>query len=77
MANLARLHKPAPESLKIALRLPKLRPAECVMVAAHANDVRGAKAAGMKTVYVERWTDDIRQNPEEVQNTKGAQTGSQ
>jgi FMN phosphatase YigB (HAD superfamily) len=73
MANLARLHKPAPESLKIALRLPKLRPAECVMVAAHANDVRG----GMKTVYVERWTDDIRENPEEVQNTKGAQTGSQ
>jgi FMN phosphatase YigB (HAD superfamily) len=29
------------------------------MVAAHAYDLRGAKAVGMKTVYVYRWTDDV------------------
>lgn len=31
---------------------------ECVMVAAHAYDLRAAAAVGMKTVYVERWTED-------------------
>jgi beta-phosphoglucomutase-like phosphatase (HAD superfamily) len=34
-------------------------PEECVTVAAHTTDLKGAKAVGMKTVYVYRWTDDI------------------
>jgi len=29
------------------------------MVAAHVYDLRGAREVGMKTVYVERWTDDV------------------
>jgi hypothetical protein len=28
--------------------------------------VRGAKAVGMKTIYIYRWTDDIKENQEIV-----------
>jgi 2-haloacid dehalogenase len=36
------------------------------MVAAHAYDTRGAKEAGMRTVYIHRWTDDINEDMEVV-----------
>lgn len=52
-------YKPAPEAYTKALELIKLKPEECVLVAAHAYDLRGAKAVGIRTVYIERWTDDI------------------
>lgn len=58
--------KPAPESYLKCLGLLRYRPEECVMVAAHAYDTRGAMAVGMKTVYVYRWTDDIREDQEVV-----------
>jgi FMN phosphatase YigB (HAD superfamily) len=41
------------------LELVKLDPEECVMVAAHAYNLRGVKALGMKTVYVHWWTDNV------------------
>jgi 2-haloacid dehalogenase len=41
------------------LELVKLDPEEYVMVAAHAYNLRGAKALGMKTVYVHWWTDNV------------------
>ena len=44
----------------------KVRPEETVMVAAHAYDLRGAKGVGMRTVYVERWTDDVMEDKERV-----------
>ena len=65
-------YKPAPESYRKVLDLLKFRPEECVMVAAHAYDLRGAKAAGMKTVYVRRWTDDVREDQEEVRRENDA-----
>jgi len=52
-------YKPAPESYEKVLQLLKLTPDECVTVAAHSYDLRGANSVGMKTVYVYRWTDDI------------------
>lgn len=52
-------YKPDKEAYLKALRLLQLQPQDCVLVAAHAYDLRGAKAAGMKTVYIKRWTDDI------------------
>lgn len=58
--------KPAAESYEKCLGLLRLRPEECVMVAAHAYDTRGAKAVGMRTVYVYRWTDDVREDQEVV-----------
>ncbi|KAF3055575.1 Haloacetate dehalogenase H-2 [Daldinia childiae] len=57
-SELLGVYKPAPEAYEKALRLVKVRPDEAVMVAAHAYDLRAAKALGMNTMYVYRWTDD-------------------
>ncbi|EMC94525.1 hypothetical protein BAUCODRAFT_35744 [Baudoinia panamericana UAMH 10762] len=65
-------YKPAPESYAKVMRLLQVEPEECVMVAAHAYDLRGAKAAGMKTVYIYRWTDDIREDQEIVREENDA-----
>lgn len=64
--------KPAPESYWKCLGLLGYEPGECIMVAAHAYDTRGAKAVGMKTVYVYRWTDDIREDQEVVRGEHDA-----
>lgn len=65
-------YKPAPENYLRALELLKLRPEECVTVAAHAYDLRGAKAVGIKTVYVRRWTDDILEDQELIKGENDA-----
>lgn len=65
-------YKPAPKNYHRVLELLKLRPEECVIVAAHAYDLRGAKAVGMKTVYVRRWTDDIREDQEVIRRENNA-----
>jgi 2-haloalkanoic acid dehalogenase type II len=65
-SELLGVYKPAPESYQKALQLVKVKPEESVMVAAHAYDVRGAKQAGMRTVYIYRWTDDINEDMEVV-----------
>ena len=59
-------YKPAAENYRRALELLKLRSEECVTVAAHAYDLRGARAVGMRTVYVRRWTDDVLEDQEVV-----------
>ncbi|KAE8165214.1 HAD-like domain-containing protein [Aspergillus tamarii] len=63
-SQLLGVYKPAPESYREVLRLVNVKPEETVLVAAHAYDVRGAKEAGMKTVYIHRWTDDINEDME-------------
>lgn len=65
-------YKPAPENYHKVLELLKLRPEECVTVAAHAYDLRGAKVVGMKTVYVRRWTDDILEDQEVIRRENNA-----
>ncbi|UZJ53094.1 hypothetical protein CBS101457_002414 [Exobasidium rhododendri] len=65
-------YKPAPEAYLKALELLKLKPEECVLVAAHAYDLRGARAVGMKTVYIERWTDDIEEDKAVVREENDA-----
>lgn len=65
-------YKPAAENYLRVLELLKLRPEECVTVAAHAYDLRGAKAVGMKTVYIRRWTDDILEDQEIVRGESDA-----
>ena len=65
-------YKPAPENYHRALELLKLQAEECVTVAAHASDLRGAKAVGMKTVYVRRWTDDVREDQEAIKRENDA-----
>ena len=65
-SQLLGVYKPAPESYPKVLELTKILPEEAVQVAAHAYDVRGAKEAGMRTVYIHRWTDDIYEDMDAV-----------
>ncbi|KAI0087818.1 haloacid dehalogenase [Irpex rosettiformis] len=57
-SQLLGLTKPDPLIYHRAVSLLGLHPHQCVMVAAHAYDVRAAKAVGMKTIYIQRWTED-------------------
>ncbi|MBQ1101199.1 haloacid dehalogenase type II [Streptomyces sp. b94] len=49
-----RAYKPAPEVYQLALDAAGAPPERVLMVAAHAWDLRGAQAAGMRTAYVQR-----------------------
>ncbi|CAE6464671.1 unnamed protein product [Rhizoctonia solani] len=50
--------KPSPESYKTAIRLLGLKPEEIAMVAAHEYDLDAAKNHGMRTIYINRDTED-------------------
>ncbi|WP_328323229.1 MULTISPECIES: haloacid dehalogenase type II [unclassified Streptomyces] len=50
----ARAYKPAPEVYRLALDAAGCPPERVLMVAAHAWDLRGAQAVGMRTAYVKR-----------------------
>ncbi|CAE6472740.1 unnamed protein product [Rhizoctonia solani] len=50
--------KPSPDSYKITIRLLGLKPEEIAMVAAHEYDLEAAKSHGMKTIYIDRDTED-------------------
>ncbi|KAI8954274.1 HAD-like protein [Xylaria longipes] len=65
-SELMGVYKPAPEAYEKALALVGVRPDQAVMVAAHAYDLRAAKALGMHTVYVHRWTDDTKEDMDRV-----------
>ena len=47
-------YKPAPEVYQLAIDTAGCPPERVLMVAAHAWDLRGAQAAGMRTAYVQR-----------------------
>ncbi|MBL1083725.1 haloacid dehalogenase type II [Streptomyces actinomycinicus] len=47
-------YKPAPEVYRLAIDTAGCPPERVLMVAAHAWDLRGARAAGMRTAYVQR-----------------------
>ncbi|MFC7328285.1 haloacid dehalogenase type II [Marinactinospora rubrisoli] len=49
-----RAYKPAPEVYRLAIDAAGCPPERVLMVAAHAWDLRGAQAAGMRTAYVQR-----------------------
>jgi 2-haloacid dehalogenase len=53
-AEAAQAYKPAPEVYRLALDAAGCPPERVLMVAAHAWDLRGAQAAGMRTAYVRR-----------------------
>ncbi|MCJ1381002.1 hypothetical protein MMC17_004111 [Xylographa soralifera] len=65
-SELLGVYKPAPKSYSKTLELVNVKPEESVMVAAHTSDVRGGREAGMKTVYIHRWTDDINEDMEVI-----------
>jgi 2-haloacid dehalogenase len=53
-AESARAYKPAPEVYRLALDAAGCPPEKVLMVAAHAWDLRGAQAAGLRAAYVRR-----------------------
>jgi len=53
-AELCEHYKPDREVYLMAARLLDVRPEEIMMVAAHKWDIEGAKAAGLRTAFVER-----------------------
>ncbi|CAI6342041.1 unnamed protein product [Periconia digitata] len=50
---------PAPASYWKVLGLIGRDAGEVVKVAAHVEDLRGARECGVRTVYVKRWSDDV------------------
>jgi len=60
------IYKPALGAYTKVLHLTKLDASQTVQVAAHADDLRGAKEAGMGTIYIKRWTDDIKEDDDLV-----------
>ncbi|MDH6485098.1 haloacid dehalogenase type II [Streptomyces sp. SAI-127] len=53
-AEAAHAYKPAPEVYQLAVDTAGCAPDRVLMVAAHAWDLRGAQAKGMRTAYVHR-----------------------
>jgi 2-haloacid dehalogenase len=53
-AELARVYKPETEVYLTGVRLLGLSPDEVMMVAAHPFDLKGARAAGLRTAFIDR-----------------------
>ena len=53
-AELAHVYKPAPETYLTAARLLGVEPAELMLAAAHPWDLQGARAAGLRTAFIDR-----------------------
>ncbi len=53
-AELVGAYKPDPQVYRMAARLLGLECAEVMLVAAHGADLRGARAAGLRTAFVSR-----------------------
>ncbi|KAE8443308.1 hypothetical protein EG329_002024 [Mollisiaceae sp. DMI_Dod_QoI] len=67
-SQLLGLTKPDPAIYQKVMELMQLAPNDCVMVAAHAYDLRAAKAVGMRTVYIQRTTEDLDEDMAAIQN---------
>jgi len=56
-AEVVRYYKPQPEAYLKTADFLGLAPAECMLVAAHPNDLEAAAACGLRTAYVHRPTE--------------------
>lgn len=56
-AEVARAYKPMPESYLSAADMLGVTPGECMLVAAHNDDLKAASAAGLRTAFVVRPTE--------------------
>ncbi|KAJ6588460.1 haloacid dehalogenase [Mycena capillaripes] len=66
-SQLLNLTKPDPRIYLKAVGLLNLRPSDCIMIAAHAYDLRAAAKIGMKTVYIKRKTEDLDEDMDRIQ----------
>jgi 2-haloacid dehalogenase len=53
-AELAGAFKPAPQTYRTAARLLGVAPQELMLVAAHPSDLAGARAAGLRSAFIDR-----------------------
>jgi 2-haloacid dehalogenase len=53
-AELAKSYKPAPAVYQLAVDYLGFKPDEILMVACHKYDLKGARAAGLRTAFVQR-----------------------
>ncbi|WP_197381713.1 haloacid dehalogenase type II [Mycolicibacterium mengxianglii] len=53
-AELANAYKPAPKAYLTAAHLLDIEPDELMLVAAHPSDLAGARAAGLRTAFINR-----------------------
>lgn len=53
-AEVARAYKPQPEAYRRTAEILGLKPAQCMMVAAHGGDLKAAAACGLRTAFVSR-----------------------
>ena len=53
-AELAHAYKPAPQTYLTAAHLLDVDPSEVMLVAAHPSDLAGARAAGLRTGFIDR-----------------------
>jgi 2-haloacid dehalogenase len=56
-AEVVKHYKPKPEAYTVACQMLGLKPNECMMVAAHNNDLEAARLQGMRTAFVKRETE--------------------
>ena len=56
-AELVRCYKPLPDAYIATMRLLGLPPGQCMMVAAHNDDLHAARACGMRTAFIFRPTE--------------------
>ena len=66
-AEVARHYKPQPEAYRNAADLLGLNPSQCLMVAAHNDDLVAASACGLRTAFVPRPTE---YGPKQTKNLK-------
>ena len=57
-SDLIGTYKPSRKMYATAISALGLQPEQVAMVAAHEWDLRAAREAGMRTIYIERWTED-------------------
>ncbi|KAF8713658.1 Haloacid dehalogenase, partial [Rhizoctonia solani] len=57
-SDLIGTYKPSPKMYAAAITALGLKPDEVAMVAAHQWDLDAARKEGLRTIYVERWTED-------------------
>jgi 2-haloacid dehalogenase len=69
-AEVFRKYKPDPETYLGVARVFDLQPAQVMLVAAHQDDLAGARACGLATAYVERPLEFGRNRPKDVSGNR-------
>jgi 2-haloacid dehalogenase len=70
-AEIFRAYKPDPKAYLGAVKVFDLQPAQVMLVAAHHDDLAGARACGLRTAYIERPLEFGAKNAKDVSPRQG------